>query len=155
LQEFDCGDEPYEQEVTSWIREWIWKDSARYQSYRDQTVVVADLSENRIVGYGTWECVEAFGTEPVTKHLEIAWFGIDKAYQGASDPEGRRVSDLVYASVEQRAIVDLGVGQDIPLTLTCHVDNFRGRRFWERQGYRLVGPPYAEVEKDRYHRMVR
>jgi len=118
-------------------------------------VVVADISDAKVAGYGTWELVEAFGTEPTAKHLEIAWFGIDKAYQGTEDSAGRRISDLVYASVEQRAMAGSGTGEDLPLTLTCHVDNFRGRRFWERQGYRLVGPPYAEVEKDLYHRMVR
>jgi hypothetical protein len=117
--------------------------------------VVVDVSDTRIAGYGTWELVEAFGTEPTTRHVEIAWFGIDTAYQGALDSGGRRVSDLVYASVEQRAITDSGTDHDLPFTLTCHVDNFRGRRFWERQGYRLVGPPYAEVEKELYHRMVR
>lgn len=155
MQEFFCGDESYEKHVASWIQDWIWKDSAKFQIYRDQTVVVTDASTAKVAGYGTWELVEAFGAEPTTRHLEIAWFGIDAAYQGALDSSGRRVSDLVYASVEQRAIADSEAAEDLPFTLTCHVDNFRGRRFWERQGYRLVGPPYAEVEKELYHRMVR
>lgn len=116
---------------------------------------MTDDSEAKVAGYGTWELVEAFGAEPTTRHLEIAWFGIDVAYQGAVDATGRRVSDLAYASVEQRAMADSGVEEDLPFTLTCHVDNARGRSFWERQGYRLVGSPYAQVEKDLYHRMVR
>jgi hypothetical protein len=154
LQEFVCGDELYEQHVADWIREWIWGDSEKNQRYRQQTVVVEDSSQAKVAGYGTWEFVDAFGAHPTSRHLEISWFGIDTAYQGALDRSGRRVSDLVYASVEQRAIADSG-GEDFPFTLTCHVDNFRGRRFWERQGYRLIGPPYAQVEKELYHRMVR
>lgn len=114
-----------------------------------------DQDDDVIAGFGTWAFVEVFGTEPVDRHIEIAWFGIDKRYRGAAMESGAKVSDLIYASVEQRALVDEEATDEMPVTLTCHVDNFHGRRFWERQGYRLVGPPYAEVEKDRYHRMVR
>jgi hypothetical protein len=119
-------------------------------------VVAVDRAKDELViGYGTWTHVEVFGTEPVDRHLEIAWFGIDKRYQGVSDPTDRKIADLVYASLEGRAFADEQSSEDMPVTLTCHIDNFRGRCFWERQGFRLVGPPHAEVEKDRYHRMVR
>ena len=119
-------------------------------------MVAIDQSKDQLIaGYGTWTYVEAFGTEPVTRHLEIAWFGIDKRYQGVTDPADRKMADLVFASVEGRAFAGGQSNEDMPVTLICHVDNFRGRQFWERQGFRLVGPPYAEVEEDRYHRMVR
>jgi hypothetical protein len=114
-----------------------------------------DQDTDLIAGFGTWTFAEAFGTEPVDRHLEIAWFGIDRRYHGANADSGARVSDLVYASVESKALSEDEAAEGMPLTLTCHVENFRGRRFWERQGYQLVGPPYAEVEKERYHRMVR
>lgn len=152
VQGFGCGDEPYECEVTNWIKDWVWSKS---QAWRDQTLIAVDRAENLVAGYGTWSHVEAFGTEPVDIHIEIAWFGIDSRYQGLCDTSGAKVADLVYASVEQQAVADPRSTADMPLTLTCHVDNFHGRHFWERQGYKLVGPPYAEVEKNRYHRMVR
>jgi ribosomal protein S18 acetylase RimI-like enzyme len=91
----------------------------------------------------------------VDKHLEIAWFGVDSKFQGQAGEDGIKISDSLYAIVEQRAEADDDFTPDMPITLTCHIDNVRGRRFWERLGYRIVGPPYAEVEKNRYHRMVR
>jgi hypothetical protein len=118
-------------------------------------LVAVDQDDDVIAGFGTWAFVEVFGTEPVDRHLEIAWFGIDRRFHGVTAESGARASDLVYASVERRALSDEEATDEMPLTLTCHVDNFRGRRFWERQGYQLVGRPHAEVEKDRYHRMVR
>ena len=114
-----------------------------------------DCADGLIAGYGTWTYVEAFGTEPVDEHVEIAWFGVCSAYKGRSDSAGNKAADSLYAVVEQRALAEDRATPDMPFTLACHVDNFRGRRFWERQGYRLVGPPYAEIEKNRYHRMVR
>jgi hypothetical protein len=152
VQRFGCGDEPYECEVTNWIKDWIW---SKPSAWRDRTLIAVDQAQNLVAGYGTWGHVEVFGTEPVDQHLEIAWFGIDSRYKGTCDSSGAKVADLVYASVEKAAVDDPQSNAEMPLTLTCHVDNLRGRRFWERQGYELVGPPNAEVEKDRYHRMVR
>jgi hypothetical protein len=150
VQSFECGDEPYEVDVRRWITEWIWQ-----KPWRDRTVIATDTASGLLVGYGTWAYVEAFGTEPVDKHIEIAWFGVDSHFKGVHDSTGHKAADLLYATVEQAARADGDSTADLPLTLTCDVDNIRGRAFWERQGYVLVGPPYAEVEKSRYHRMVR
>jgi hypothetical protein len=113
--------------------------------------------EDAVVGFGTWEHVKSFGTQPIDTHIEVAWFGVSSAYKGVVDDEGTKAADLLYATLEATALAheESGGGGDMPFTLTCDVDNIRGRRFWESQGFRLVGPPYAEVEKSRYHRMVR
>jgi hypothetical protein len=154
VQDFDCGSEPFEREVSNWIKDWIWKGSRVRE--RDRTIIGLDREANEaVVGYGTWDHVAAFGTEPVDTHVEIAWFGIASEYKGVADSSGATVAELLYATLESIALDHPDSASDMPLTLTCHVDNIRGRRFWERQGYKLVGPPYAEVEKNRYHRMVR
>jgi hypothetical protein len=154
LEGFECGSEPYEQEVANWIEDWIWKKSLLQQ--RERTVLGLDRdADEAVVGYGTWEHVEVFGTEPADTHIEIAWFGIASTYKGAVDSAGAKASELLYATLEAAALAHADSNDEMPFTLTCHVDNLRGRRFWERQHYQLVGPPYAEVEKNRYHRMVR
>jgi hypothetical protein len=71
------------------------------------------------------------------------------------DATGAKTADLLYATLETTALAHEATADDMPFTLTCDIDNVRGRRFWESHGFRLVGPPYAEVEKNRYHRMVR
>lgn len=152
LRDFACGIERYEEEVSKWIKEWIWSKSAA----QEKTIVAIDRSaDDGVVGYGTWEHVEALGPEPADTHIEIAWFGVASGYKGAVDDEGVKAADRLYATLETTALAHEGSTEGMPLTLTCDVDNIRGRRFWESHGFRLVGPPYAEVEKNRYHRMVR
>jgi hypothetical protein len=99
--------------------------------------------------------VDAFNTEPVDRHIEIAWFGIDNDYKGQCLPSGEKIADVLYATVEGAALADEETDADMPFTLSCDIENPRGRRFWESHDYRIVGPPYAQVEDDRYHRMVR
>lgn len=107
------------------------------------------------MGYGTWAHVDAFGTEPADTHIEVAWFGVVSSYKGAVDNGKVKVADRLYATLEQTALAHDRSDEDMPFTLACDVNNIRGRRFWENHGFRLIGPPYAKVEKDRYHRMVR
>jgi hypothetical protein len=118
-------------------------------------VALDEANDDLLVGYGTWTHVESFGTEPANRHLEIEWFGLDERYKGRTDEAGIKVADQLYSVVEQRALADPLTTPNMPFTLVCHIDNVRGRRFWERLGYRLVGPPYPEVEDERYYRMVR
>lgn len=107
------------------------------------------------MGYGTWAHVEGITPAATARHIEIEWFGIDIAYQGRKDDQGRSVAGVVYASVEAVARAHAESTEDMPLTLTCHVNNDRGLRFWESRGYRLIPVPHAQVEKGRYYRMVR
>lgn len=108
-----------------------------------------------LVGYGTWSHVDAIGPTAAARHIQIEWFGVAVAYQGRTDDRGQSVAGVVYASVEQAARAHPDSTEDMPLTLVCHVDNDRGRRFWESRGYRLIPDPLAQVEKDVYYRMVR
>lgn len=152
LRDFDCGAERYEKEVSSWIKEWIWTKPAA----QEKTILALDGgADDAIAGYGTWKHVQVLGTQPADTHIEIAWFGVASAYKGVIDDGGMKAADLLYATLEATALTDDKSAADMPLTLTCDVDNIRGRRFWESHGFRLIGPPYAEVEKNRYHRMVR
>jgi hypothetical protein len=43
----------------------------------------------------------------------------------------------------------------MPFTLTCHVDNDRGLRFWKRRGYEIIPDPRLALEDEIYYRLVR
>jgi hypothetical protein len=88
-------------------------------------------------------------------HIEIGWFGVDLRYQGVVDDDGIKVADRIYASIEQVALAHPESTPEMPFTLVCHVDNERGRRFWRRHGYVLIGDPKLQLEKEIYERMVR
>lgn len=152
MQTFDCGDAVHEEHVTKWLREWIWGKPLERQP---ETWIAVDEDANRVAGYGTWEHVNAFGTTSMPVHIEIAWFGIDRDYQGVCDENGDKVADRIYAAVEDKALAHSDSTPDMPFTLVVHVDNDRGRKFWLRQGYTLIGDPKLQIEKNLYERMVR
>ncbi len=95
------------------------------------------------------------GTTSAARHIEVEWFGVDVGYQGVTDGNGQKIAGVVYASLEMAARGHADSEEGMPLTLTCHVDNDRGRRFWERRGYRLIPDPKLQIEKEIYYRMVR
>lgn len=142
-----------QQQVANWITKWIWQKPLSRPD-RAQTWIALDEDTGDFVGYGTWEFVDAVGARH-EKHIEIAWFGVDSRYQGETDDKGRLIADSLYATIETIARGHPDSTDDMPLTLVCHVENRRGRRFWERQGYRLIQDADAQVEKNVYHRMVR
>ena len=113
-----------------------------------------DQDAGRLAGYGTWDHLSSVGSR-ANRHLQIAWFGVDAAYQGATDHEDRRVADVIYATVEEAALADPRSHDDMPFTLVCHVENERGLRFWRRQGYGVIADRRAQVEDEVYYRMVR
>lgn len=81
---------------------------------------------------------------------------MDQDYQGRRDDAGNKVADSIYATVEAAALADARSSDDMPFTLECHVQNERGRRFWESHGYRLLPDPKNQVaDGGTYYRMVR
>ena len=89
------------------------------------------------------------------RHIEIVWFGVDRAYQGRRDNAGNRVADSIYATVEAAALADMRSSEDMPFTLVCHIENARGLGFWKSHGYQVLPDPKTQVEDNIYYRMVR
>ncbi len=137
------------------IKRWIWDDPPDPPDARARTLLGFDADNENVVGYGTWTHVEAFGTHPIERHIEIAWFGVDTRYQGQKDDDGRSLAGLLYATVEQDALEHPDSSPAMPFTLACHVDNDRGLAFWERRGYHVIPDPKLRVEDEIYYRMVR
>lgn len=63
--------------------------------------------------------------------------------------------DRVYGSLEAVAQRHELSTPTTPFTLACHIDNDRGRAFWERHGYGIIPDPKLEIEDEIYYRMVR
>jgi len=156
VSHLDCGSARFERDVAKYLREWIWEEGEEKVRQRSQTLLGYDAESGSLVGYGTWDYIEELGGQAAETHLEVAWFGLDKAFQGQRDEtSGEKLADLLYSTLEDDARASLKTSDDMPFTLACDVENQRGRYFWERHGYRLIGPPYPEVEDARYYRMVR
>ncbi len=103
--------------------------------------------------------VEAITEAGVSQtHIEIAWFGIHRDYQGQDTNTGCRCADALYATVEGDARSHENSAEDAPITLPCHVDNARGRKFWLRQGFRdfqMIEGREPGEKPQKYQRMVR
>lgn len=139
-----------------WITRWIWqKPLAEQEQEHGETWLAIDEDASKMAGYGTWKHVDTIGTATRPIHIQIAWFGVDLDYQGQVDETGVRVADRIYASIEQVALRNPSSTEDMPFTLVCHVNNERGRRFWQRHGYQLIGDPKLRIEDKVYERMVR
>lgn len=150
--------------VGRWIREWIWEKAF---GTRGETIIVLDDDcDGMLVGYGTWAHVEQFGSALETRHIEIAWFGVHSDYQGvpyegedvespATPVSTHSVAEVVYAEVERAARANERSTEEMPITLTCHVDNDRALRFYEKIGFRLIPDPKLQIERDIYYRLVR
>jgi GNAT superfamily N-acetyltransferase len=150
---FQCGDELYEGHVAQWIAEWIWSKPSKHA----RTVIVLDDDEGALVAFGTWDFVDVALDGVISKHIEIAWFGVDARYQGRTTESSERVADVAYATVETAATSDLQATDDMKLMLECHADNVRGLAFWRRQGFQAFAEAVVEDgdESRPYIRMVR
>jgi GNAT superfamily N-acetyltransferase len=167
VQSFECGDAEYAAHVSLWIKERIW---AKAFGSRGETIIVLDDDrDGSFVGYGTWKHVEDTSSVLRPLQIEIAWFGVCSDYQGVlyeeapnleaapgDRPETRyTVADVVYAEVERFAREHDDSTPDMTITLTCHIDNNKAMKFYRKTGFRPIGEPNPQVEKDIYYRLVR
>lgn len=126
----------------------------------DRTVVAfPDDRTDQVYGYGIWKYLTlAREGNDIRTHIEIAYFGVHRDFQGQKTSAGHRCADVLYATVEQDARSHENATDDMPFTLECHIDNKRGERFWRRQGYRdlqIVELQEPGKKSRPYRRMVR
>ena len=153
MQTFDCGSAQYERDVARWIKNWVWNPRSEPGLEVVETIVAFDRdADNLLAGYGSWGFAEVPGRQ---RHLAIAWFGVDRRYQGLCDANGASVAGTIYATTEAAARAHEEAEDGMPFTLVCHEDNERGRRFWEGRGYRLINDADAQIIDGVYHRFVR
>ena len=91
----------------------------------------------------------------MSPHIEIAWFGIDVRFQGQRDDDGHSLAGRLYSTVEGTARAHADSTADMPITLTCHIDNEQGLGFWDSRGFHVIENAEMQIEDDVYYRMVR
>lgn len=131
----------------------MWKKP--FGSKGETIIVVDDEREEMVVGYGTWAHVEDESSVLRPTQIEIAWFAIHLDYQSTKYDEAHSVADVVYAAVERAARAHEESTDDMTITLTCHINNRRALRFYERTGFKLIPDPKLQVERDIYFRLIR
>jgi ribosomal protein S18 acetylase RimI-like enzyme len=85
--------------------------------------------------------------------IEIEWLGVDVNYQGQRTETGDSIARTIFETVEQRARAHELSTPDMPLVLEVDEDNVDAQGFWEHLEFEFF--EWAEVESDRYLRMIR
>ncbi len=81
---FEFGEARYEGDVKRWIAKWIWGNAERTSHGSSP----GSSGDDALVGDGTWAYVDVFAGILQVTDLEIAWFGVDVAYQGMRTEDG-------------------------------------------------------------------
>jgi len=68
---------------------------------------------------------------------------------------GRSGADVLYATVEEDALDHPDTSEEMQFELFCDTKNTRGLRFWQRQGYVVIGTSDGNARADQYFRMRR
>jgi GNAT superfamily N-acetyltransferase len=154
-QSFDCGVEEYEVEVNNWIRSWVWEASA---AWRGRTIIAVPTGvPEQLYGYGSWKYLDQVSEAGrPARHIAISWFGVHRAFRGERTAAGFGCAATLFRQVENDARTTDPGASNLPMTLSCHVDNDHGHDFWQRRGFRdlrLVN--VAGQPPQRYQEMVR
>jgi ribosomal protein S18 acetylase RimI-like enzyme len=157
VQAFNCGDQPWEREVSEWIKAPRGAGGAIDELDRAAQVWLYLSGDGELVGFGS--LAQATQRWPGAKDPPIAasvipMLGVDARFWGQppGPPEDRystRILDDLIAAAQthedERPI----------LVLYVHVDNPRAIRYYERAGFAELHKLYTDKATGRqYKRMV-
>jgi hypothetical protein len=144
-QDFDCGGEEWEVQVSRFITRTIWL------SGRDAEVTLLGIEQEsgQLFGFGAWKhtTVELPQREEPVPVIRICYFGVAQEFKGTVDADGHRWASRLYSTLEGDARRHPESTLDMPLELFCDRRNERGLRFWtgDRRGFEVIGPGYGEL----------
>jgi hypothetical protein len=132
--------------VHRYLRHGFW-DAGHFESAAMRALLGVDAAnDDAIVGFGVWTIaptmsISVEGGEDVsmTSQIVVRRFGLDRQYHGVRDRDGHRMSDRLYAALEDDIVTDPATDERMPIYLVCEADNLPGRAFWERQGFTDLG----------------
>jgi ribosomal protein S18 acetylase RimI-like enzyme len=157
VQPFACGDEPWQREVSDWIKAPRGAAGAVDELERGTRIWLYITEEGELVGFGslaaTMQRWPATKSPPIPATV-IPVLGVDSKFWGQppGPPEdrysARLLDDLIEEARAQR--------QERPiLVLYVHLANVRGIRFYERAGFTELHKPYTDKRTgQQYKRMV-
>jgi ribosomal protein S18 acetylase RimI-like enzyme len=153
----DCGDEPWEREVSDWIKAPHGAGGALDELQQGNRVWLYVNEGNEIVGFGS------LGTtmqrwprskDPQIVVSSIPMLGVDRTFWG--QPPGP-VEDRYSTRILADLIAEARKHQDERpiLILFVHIENPRAIRYYERAGFTELHKPYTDKTTGRvYKRMV-
>jgi ribosomal protein S18 acetylase RimI-like enzyme len=140
VQNFDCGSEPYELEVSAWLKGQAGEDSALTSIHHPEKpgrVWLYKLPDNTLVGFGALAKSEwrwKGKKDPKIALSIIIWIGLQKEFRGQPPgPKEDRYStqildDLIAEALESQETHPV-------LGLFVHRDNVRAIRLYQRAGF--------------------
>lgn len=156
VQAFHCGDEPWQREVSDWIKAGRGAGGAVDELERGTRVWLYVSEGGELIGFGS--LAPAMQRWPRAKDPPIAasvipMLGVDARFWGQppGPPEqrysARILDDLIaeaQASRNERPI----------LVLYVSVENLRGIRFYERAGFTELHKLYTDKATGRQHKRM-
>lgn len=138
--------------MNRYIRQTYWTPGRP----REHVLLAQPEGSEDIYGFGAWKHIQSTlpGEDEVV--VRIAYFGVQSQFQRQRTDDGEtRCSDLLYATLEQDALDHPDTSPDMQFELFCDTENEHGQRFWERQGYTVIGTSDGRLRSDQYNRMRR
>jgi ribosomal protein S18 acetylase RimI-like enzyme len=157
VQAFACGDEPWQREVSDWIKAPRGASGAVDELERGARVWLYVTEDGDLVGFGSLAATTQRwpgAKSPPVPATVIPMLGVDGKFWG--QPPGpledrysaRLLDDLIEEARAQRHERPI-------LVLYVHVENLRGIRFYERAGFTELHKPYTDKRTgQQYKRMV-
>lgn len=146
VQAFDCGDAPYELEVSRWLKGAADEDSALASIHNDKRpgkVWLYKLDDGTLVGFGALGKSEWRWTgkkDPRVPLTVIIWVGLQKEFQGQPPPptpKEERYSARILDDLIAEAVAD---AETHPiLGLFVHKDNVKAIRLYQAAGFTADG----------------
>ena len=160
VQGFDCGDKPYQLEVSNWLKGELGKDSALSaikNTERPATIWLYQLEDRRLVGFGAlgksewrWKGKK----DPKIPVTLIIWYAVQKEFQKQppGPPEGHYsaqiLDDLMAVALDDQLTHPV-------LGLCVQAENQRAIDLYKRVGFTESLDPFIDKETGgKYQRMA-
>jgi GNAT superfamily N-acetyltransferase len=151
VQDFACGDEPYERELAEWIRK-----EAIITLDRGGRVWLYVTPEKAIVGYGSLAVTRWHYPAPSDKRIALAIIpavAIQKPYWGKPDgPREERYSSQILDHLITEA-AHLPISAPV-LGLFVHPANERAIKVYERAGFQSFSHSYTDIDSGIVYRSL-
>jgi ribosomal protein S18 acetylase RimI-like enzyme len=148
VQAFDCGSEPWELEVSDWIKRPAGQDGAVDALARGTSVWLYVNDAGELVGFGSLAKTEQrwpAAKDPKVAASIIPWVAVDRRFWGQppGPPEERYASQILDDLISKALLTR----DERPLlVLYVHVNNQRAIAFYQRPyfGFVELHKPYTD-----------